>query len=269
MIYPFFPGGRALCLTFSYDDGNNCDRRLADIFSNYKLKGTFNINAGSMNWDGKIHGNELREVFCDRGHEVACHGYEHPFFEKMPHQAVVEDIRRDRMELEDAIGEPVRGLAYPYGTYSEDVKRTLKSQGIVYGRTVKPMNTTAYFPEDFMEWHPTCHHKEVTPEKAETFLNTPAWYGPHMYYVWGHAFEFDMNKNWELIEEFCKIVSGHEDKVWYATNIEIYDYLTAYSNLIYTARMDKVYNPGLIPVWIRQPSGGAVEIPSGATVAIQ
>ncbi|MCI8520872.1 MAG: polysaccharide deacetylase, partial [Clostridia bacterium] len=37
---------------------------------------------------------------------------------------------------------------------------------------------------------------------------------------------------------------------WYATNIEIVDYMNAAKNLKFTAKGDAVYNPSAIPVWI-------------------
>ena len=45
---PLFPGGKKKALTLSYDDGVTQDERLIDIMNQYKVKGTFNINAGMM-----------------------------------------------------------------------------------------------------------------------------------------------------------------------------------------------------------------------------
>ena len=51
-----------------------------------------------------------------------------------------------------------------------------------------------------------------------------------MMYVWGHSYEFTDQNNWELMEQFCEMMSGKED-IWYATNIEIVDYMKAAENL--------------------------------------
>lgn len=32
-----------------------------------------------------------------------------------------------------------------------------------------------------------------------------------LFYVWGHSYEFDVNNNWERIEEFCKMLGGRDD----------------------------------------------------------
>lgn len=48
MRYRFlrFPGGKAKAVTFSYDDGDRGDIRLAETINKYGIKCTFNINSG-------------------------------------------------------------------------------------------------------------------------------------------------------------------------------------------------------------------------------
>ncbi len=97
MLNYVFPEGKKKVLTFSYDDGNDCDRRLAQIFTDHKMKATFNLNSGFQNGKGKIHLDELKSVFIDHGHEVACHGKLHPFENQIPMSSMIEDVREDRI----------------------------------------------------------------------------------------------------------------------------------------------------------------------------
>lgn len=69
-----------------------------------------------------------------------------------------------------------------------------------------------------------------------------------LFYLWGHSFEFADQNNWSVIEDFCKLAGGH-DNVWYATNAEICEYVTACRNLIFSADCSIVYNPSSICVW--------------------
>ena len=48
MLTPVYPGGKIKALTFSYDDGVRFDGKLIEIFNRYGMKGTFNLNAGTM-----------------------------------------------------------------------------------------------------------------------------------------------------------------------------------------------------------------------------
>ena len=60
--------------------------------------------------------------------------------------------------------------------------------------------------------------------------------------------EFDNNDNWEVIEKFAEYIGGRED-VWYATNIEIYDYVKAYERLETSIDKRIIHNPSSIDVW--------------------
>ena len=69
------------------------------------------------------------------------------------------------------------------------------------------------------------------------------------------------------MEDFCKIVANKED-TWYATNIEIYDYVEAYRSLEYSTDLKRAYNPSAKAVWIKV-NGKVYKIPSGKTVNIK
>jgi hypothetical protein len=70
-----------------------------------------------------------------------------------------------------------------------------------------------------------------------------------VFYLWGHSYEFDNNDNWYVMENFLKAISGKED-TWYATNMEIYEYATAFNSLVFSADGTKIYNPTLKTIWM-------------------
>lgn len=273
-ITNLFPGGRKKALTLSYDDGITQDKRLISIFNKYALKATFNLNSGIQNennsWVNKgkiikrVNIDEIKDVY--EGHEIAVHSLSHPHLEDLPKEMLITEIFDDRKNLEKIFGYPVRGMAYPYGTYNKKVLDGIRACGIEYSRTVK-QHEKFNLPEKFLEWHPTCHHKnpklmEITKNFLETEFKSMA-----LLYVWGHSYEFDVDENWELIEEFCETVSNNKS-IWYATNIEIVDYLRALNNLKYSADCEIVYNPSAISIWISSDEK-IIEIKSGETVKIK
>jgi len=83
----------------------------------------------------------------------------------------------------------------------------------------------------------TCHHRNPRlMELAREFIQKQDVRGPMLFYLWGHSYEFDYdqpNNNWGVIEEFAEYMGGKDD-IWYATNIEIYDYIAAYNQLIFS-----------------------------------
>lgn len=245
-IYYCFPEGKHKVLTMSYDDGKLQDRRLIDIFNKHSIKGTFHINSGLIRNEERIKEDEIYNLY--KGHEIACHTLTHPTIARCPGEQIVNQILKDREELEKIAKIPVRGLSYPNGSYDKKIKEVLPFLGIAYSRTI---NDTGSFkmPEDFMEWNPTCYHNMNLLELADEFLRLQKKQYLYMMYVWGHSYDFERDNNWELIEMFCEMIGNKKD-IWYATNIEIVDYLQAVKNLIYTAVGDQVYNPSILDVWI-------------------
>ena len=262
IIYSCFPGGRNKVLTMSFDDGRGEDRQLVELFDRYGIRGTFNANGGLVN-KGRIPLAEYPAVY--KGHEVACHTYQHPTIARCPSEQVAAQILADRRALEEIMGCPVRGLAYPNGSYSRRVMELLPGLGIRYARTI---HSTESFdmPENLFEWNPTCHFKNNLMELGRQFaaLEKPQYL--NMMYVWGHSYEFPILNAWGLMEEFCGFIGGRAD-IWYATNIEIVDYMAMADRLQYTAAGDRVFNPSFASVWL-SVDGVPREIPGGQTVQL-
>ena len=262
-----FPEGRKNAFTLSYDDGQIYDRQLVEMFNRYGLKGTFHLNAGTLDVknekDEFIQKAEVKDLYA--GHEVACHGYTHPWFSQLTHTRLIEEILDDKRELERLVGAPVRGMSYPYGDYSDTICSVAGTLGIEYSRTVNNTNEF-HIPKDFMIWNPTCHHSADVFGLTERFLNPMHYLDLQLFYVWGHSFEFHRENNWERMEKFCAAIAGH-DKVWYATNIQIKEYLCAAKNLIASADHDVVYNPSALAVWI-DAEGKQIKIDAGKTIQL-
>lgn len=262
-VYICFPEGKAKALTMSYDDGKIQDERLIGIFNKYGIKGTFNLNYGLMDKEQtppRIPKNKVKSLY--EGHEVATHCMTHPTIERCPLTEVAQEILDDRKGLEELTGKLVRGHAYPNGSYSEEIKQLFRQLGIAYGRVVPSVPNFA-LPTDPLEWHPTCHHNDPKlMEHAKFFADFQKKQYLKLMYVWGHSYEFDNANNWEVMEEFCKYMGGRED-IWYATNIEIIDYMAAARNLKFSADNEKVYNPNAQSIWLQIDGDRCVEVKGG------
>lgn len=258
-----WPKGKRKAFTLSYDDGITQDIRLVELLNQYGVKATFNLNSGLFGEKGvvaagkkevphiKLGKEEIVAVY--KGHEMAAHGQYHECMVGMDIARCVEEILESRKALERIEGKPVNGFAYAFGAYDEVVLKALEACGISYARTV---NATHNFeiPKNFLTWNPTCHHDdERIYELAEEFLSDGFYFSlttpAKLFYVWGHSYEFDQCENWEHMEKLLQKLAGN-DKVWYATNGEIREYVEAYHRLIFTADGKTVYNPSAIPVYL-------------------
>lgn len=264
MAYRFmcYPNGVRKAVTFSYDDGSVDDLKLVEIFNRYKMKATFNLNSDRLLHGDGISVSDAKKMIED-GHEIAVHGKFHKANGISRPIDGIKDVLTCREELENALGKIIRGMAYPdtgitnfsNGTDYETVKAYLKNLGIVYSRTLGRDNNSFCLPSDYYAWMPTAHHNNSEIfNYIDEFLsldlenNYQAMRHPRLFYIWGHSFEFASNDNWDRIESICEKL-GEKADVWYATNMEIYEYVTAYNSLIWSADGNTVYNPTLQTVW--------------------
>lgn len=221
-----FPGGKTRVLTFSYDDGISQDMRLVQLFNLYGMKGTFNLNSGIQSRENVWQNKDIRVRRMDpeilpqlyRGHEVAVHTLTHPGLYALSDKELAKELREDKKNLEERFGQKMIGMAYPFGDCDERIMKAVSDQGLLYGRCVE---TTEKFdlPENPLCWKGTCHHNNPKlMQLADEFLGDGT--DLRLFYVWGHSYEFDVDRSWATIEDFCAKMAYRED-VWYATNGEI------------------------------------------------
>lgn len=281
--YLRFPEGKAKAVTFSYDDGSRHDIKFSDIISEYGIKCTFNMTSDEQRGSSALTVDEVREKFLSRGHEIAVHGYLHRAEGTLRPIEGIRDVLACRLELEKKYDMIIRGMAYPdcgitrfaNGASYEGVRQYLKELDIAYARTLGGDNDSFELPTDWHRWMPTAHHENKNLfEYIDRFLSidtSPKTYRaarqPRLFYLWGHSHEFAINDNWDRLTEICEQISRKDD-VWYATNGEIYDYVTAYNSLIYSADGNTVYNPTLYTVWF-DVDGKLFTLKSGETLKIQ
>lgn len=261
-----------MAVTTSFDDGQTFDRRIVEAFNAWGLKGTFNLNSGKLQRrgvpapDGRAYldASEVAAVFA--GHEVAIHTVTHPHLTWLDASQIVREVIDDRHALEDLVGYPVRGMAYPFGSHNRKVADLLRGLGIVYCRTCE--NAEACFPPaDPLAWPSTAHQFAEGPSVPERFAqrhDNPRHSG--VFFVWGHGFEFENRNDWDALERIYRPLSGHDD-VWYCTNIALFDYEEARSRVVIGANRATAYNPSALPVTL-SVDGRLVDVPGGHTICL-
>ncbi len=247
-----FPGFKLKVLTFSYDDGVKEDFRLVEILRKNGLVGTFNLNSELAGKGNRLTLAEALKLY-GTDMEIAVHGANHLALKRTLPALAARDVLVDRENLEKVFQKTVRGMAYAYGSYNGDTIEMLKTLGIAYARTTY---ATSEFdlPESWLELHPTCHHDaENLNELVTKFISPVGAFGrkkPMLFYLWGHSYEFNDKNNWEVIEDFCELM-GKQTDVWFATNIEIYNYVEAFNRLIFSSDLSFVENPSATDVYLR------------------
>lgn len=283
-IFPRFPNGLSKAATFSYDDAVRQDIRLAALLDKHGLKGSFNIYTAIFEREipNRMTLDEIREHILEKGHEVALHGHNHIGSGSAHPINCIRESLTSREFLEKSFGRIIRGMAYPdngvsrfsNGNNYETVKNSLRSLGIVYARTLRGDNNSFELPDDWYAWMPTAHHNNPKlSEWVDEFISLDVEREyvsrryPRLLKIWGHSSEFDINNNWDIIERICERLGDRND-IWFATSIEIYEYMRAYDSLVFSADSSIVYNPTVTAVWF-YIDGKIYKVDAGKTIKIE
>ena len=227
--------GKMKAVTFSYDDGVTQDVRLIELFNKYGVRATFNLNSELLGHKGELiresvrvsHNKnkpeDVRHIY--EGHEIAAHTLTHPLLPSIADDAeVIRQVEADRLNLSELAGYEVVGMAYPCGGQNFDrrVSELIKhNTGIRYARNIIS-NHSFKLQDNLHEFCPTVHHNAEWDrmfELADEFVSL-APDEPSIFYIWGHAYEFDIENTWDRFEELLKIISGRSD-IFYGTNREV------------------------------------------------
>ncbi len=223
--------GKKKAITFSYDDAVTQDIRLIEILDKYGLKATFNLNSALLGAPGeliregvrvdhnKIAPEKIAEVY--KNHEVAAHTKTHPGLPYLSDAEVISEVEEDRLRLSELCGYEVVGMAYPGGGMNNNdrVEDLIRNHtGIKYARTIS-LGYSFRPQTNLYRYKPTAFHLsfEENYRLAEDFFKAET---EGVFYIWGHAYEFDIHNTWDKFEQFCEFISGKED-VFYGTNKEI------------------------------------------------
>ncbi len=273
-----FPGFKTKAFTMSFDDGHDSDIPLVKLLKKYDLKASFNLCSGELYQDGAkiptchahvpLSRKAALELYDDDRFEIVSHGYHHCAVGHIPTADAMYDMLMDRRELEAMFGRLVRGHVYPYGSVSPDAIEIARLCGFVYARLAQNDPSFLLPSQDtWLEWKPTAHFLDGNFDRLlDEFIRMEnKYYHGKLFFAWAHSFDFLINDDgWEKLEGQLAKIANRND-IWYATNIEVHDYVEAYRSLIYFTDSTKVYNPTQIDVYLRYDNGVAC-VKAGETV---
>ena len=231
---PFQSGKIKKAVTFSYDDGTTQDVQMIQLLNKYGIKATFNLNSQLLGTGSflcgtnfkichyKLQPEDVAHVY--EGHEVAVHTLTHVNLTTVDDAEVIRQVEQDRVNLSQLVGYDVVGMAYPCGGVNNDdrVAKLIRGHtGVRYCRTTST-NNCFDLQDDLYRFNPTSHHHDFASitELAEKFI-TMKPDKPQLFYLWGHTYEQDLSSDyWVKLEEFFRLISGHED-IFYGTNKEV------------------------------------------------
>ena len=253
MIRKLYPQGKRKAFNITYDDGVMQDLRFVELMNRYGLKGTFNLNSELMRtgfaWTHP-NGMEVKRLPVDtarwlyRGHEVASHTQTHPYMQDLSEQEVMDQLGRDKADLEEMLDVGVAGFAVPFDYYSSMIADCAKQCGFEYARMSE--FSRSYEPcGDYWFWKTGFYHIEPgLTEYVDGFFETDIELA--VCQIVGHSYDLDAEGLWGTMETILKRVSAAED-VWSCTNLELVRYLKAMDQAEING--NSIHNPSDMELW--------------------
>lgn len=219
--------------------------RLLELFDEFGIKATFFV----VGKTAETYPEAIREI-ADRGHEIACHGYEHENLSLFSYEEQRKRIAKAAEAIEKACGKKPLGFRAPIGDLMLETLNIAREYGMKYSSDL--------FDDDrpyFMEVN----------ENGDKILQIPMQWAnfdlPYFAFNYRPAFPFGQGRianysnvlsNWKdeftghynhnlcytmqldpqttgspgrsaLLKEFLEFMTAHEG-VWFATGSELYDF---------------------------------------------
>jgi peptidoglycan/xylan/chitin deacetylase (PgdA/CDA1 family) len=135
---------RPVVLTF--DDGfEDFHRRAMPLLARYGYTATVFVTTGWLQDAGPqaaprrpgrmLSWSQVAEA-AHAGLEVGAHSWQHPQLDQLPGSVLREELQASKAQLEDRLGGPVPGLAYPFGYSNARVRHVARDVGHGYACAV-------------------------------------------------------------------------------------------------------------------------------------
>ena len=256
MIKKLYPGGKAKAFNITYDDGVLQDVRFIQLMNKYGLKGTFNLNSGLMETEFEwTHPNGMTvkrlptRVVAElyQNHEVASHTLTHPYLSSLTEAEIMEQMAKDKENLERLTGKPVLGFGGPFHHWGPEVVECARRCGFEYARNAEERYCYAP-PEEYYCWSAGAYH--IMPgfrDFVEGFFHTEEELA--LCQIVGHTYDLDAEDLWDYMESVLKRVA-EDEKILSMTNLELVRYLKAMRSAVITEK--GIYNPSRLPLWFEK-----------------
>ncbi len=106
-------------VTSRWDDSNtDADLKMSQLMDKYGYKATFYLN-------GLLDAGVMKSILA-RGHAFGGHSSSHPIFGLCSYNRIVEEILKNRIEIEAHTDIPVNSFSFPYNNYGHSSRPTLQ-----------------------------------------------------------------------------------------------------------------------------------------------
>lgn len=114
-----------------------------ELMENLSFLAGFRQNANDEDYWQQMTEGQLKALASSRQATIGCHGYYHNDLAKIQPNKASEEIIKSKKYLEAVTGKEIKSFAFPYGSYTQEVKEETKKAGFK-----QLLATEFHFPED-------------------------------------------------------------------------------------------------------------------------
>jgi|HubBroStandDraft_6_1064221.scaffolds.fasta_scaffold00009_66 peptidoglycan/xylan/chitin deacetylase (PgdA/CDA1 family) len=137
--------GKTVFVTTSWDDGDRCDLRLAELLASRRLPATFYVATGGLGTGSTMSAAHLREL-SNAGFEIGAHTVTHPVLTEVSASVATRELLDCKRTLENLLGREVPSFAYPKGRYNSAIVGLVREAGYRSARGVRMLSLSHDFP---------------------------------------------------------------------------------------------------------------------------
>jgi len=119
----------------TFDDGTADHLRVAEELGRRGVGAVFFVSAGRVGTPEMLGVGDLRRMVA-MGHVIGSHGVDHVPLDRLPPDAVAQELKESKQRLEDIIGGAVSSYAFAGGIFTEHALALLPSTGYTAARTM-------------------------------------------------------------------------------------------------------------------------------------
>ena len=137
---------RELKSRFIREDPKVCIRRVMDLCEKNNAVFTFCI----VGVTAEDNPNVIKEIIS-RGHEIACHGYEHLRFDLLSYDEVYENLLKAKELFSEKFNYELKGFRAPYLKMSDNVTQALVDLGFIWSSSIEQNNAEHQYSNEIIE----------------------------------------------------------------------------------------------------------------------
>lgn len=242
--------GKKIVVTTSWDDGDRCDLRLAEMLASHGLAGTFYIPIEPFQAGRQLTAQQMRDLAAG-GFEIGAHSVSHRSLNGLSGEDQRREISDCKRILEDLLGLPIKSFCYPNGKVNRHALRCVEEAGYQGARTTRVLRCSLKFRRFEMPTALQAYPLGARPyfrnllrggnvagladyvlrlSRAESWVSVGKVLFDRVlekggfWHLYGHAWELEDLNLWKQLDDLLAYVARRPE-VHYVTNAGVYQAL--------------------------------------------